>query len=83
MALLINEMGEFEPADVFDPDANRAKAYGSLARIDTSRLRESQPQTKKTHVRRCKRCGREFPSERGTLYCSDECRRAAKRNGSV
>jgi len=82
MALIMNELGEFEPVDVFDPDSNRAKAYGSLARIDTSKLRESQPVTRSPHVRNCKLCGREFSSERGRLYCSEECRKAAKKRGN-
>lgn len=82
MSTTVNELGEFNVPDVFDPDLNRARAYRCCASVDMARVRRSAqrdergPGRRLGDVRECPNCGRAF--ERKTpcqQYCTPKCRR--------
>ncbi len=78
----INELGEFNVPEVFDPDANRATAYASLLATEVRKIGDvrSLGQDAPTTQIPCGICGAMFtPGKYRKKYCSDKCSDEARR----
>ena len=72
----INELGEFNVPEVFDPDANRAAVYASLRATEVRRFGRHESTVKVP----CGICGTMFtPGKYRKKYCSDKCSDEARR----
>ena len=73
----INELGEFEIPEPFDPDAKRATVYASLRATRATKFGNYEQDAE---LIPCGICGKKFASSRyRRKYCSDECVNEAKR----
>ena len=71
----MNELGEFNVPEPFDPDANRAAAYASLRATEVRSLGQDEPTVQVA----CGICGEKFvPTRYRKKYCSDKCRKEAR-----
>ena len=72
----MNELGEFNVPEPFDPDANRAAAYASLRATEVRNLGQHEQDAQVP----CGICGTMFiPTRYRKKYCSEECVNEAKR----
>ena len=71
----INELGEFNVPEPFDPDARRATAYASLMATEVRKFGRDELAAQVA----CGICGAKFtPSRYRKKYCSENCRHEAR-----